>query len=80
MNRARPARRLVDASADFVAGERDDDSFDLAPVAEANDVAGVAAELGARGGLEPGVVAEAFDKLGGVGQSRPSGNVQRGHG
>ena len=46
----------------------DDHALDLAPVAEVRDVADVAAALGARGRFKAGVVAVAFDQLGGIGQ------------
>ncbi|MEA3067863.1 MAG: hypothetical protein QOK41_1270 [Sphingomonadales bacterium] len=41
-------------------------------MAEAGDIAVIAAALGARRGLEPGVVAIAFDELGGVGERGPA--------
>jgi len=62
----------MNASAHFVAAQGHDDALDLPPVAKADDVAGVAAFLGAYGGLEAGIVAEAFDQVRGVGKSRPA--------
>lgn len=59
----------MDGAGDFVAAERGDDALDLSPVTESRDIAVVAAALGARRGLEPGIVAEALDQFGGVGQS-----------
>jgi hypothetical protein len=61
-------------AADFVAGERGDHPLDLPPVAEAHDIARVAAALGARRGLEPGIVAEAVDQLGRVGERGAAGD------
>ena len=60
----------MDGAANFVAAQRRDHALDLAPVAKVRDIADVAAPLGARRGFEPGVVAEAFDQLGGVGQRK----------
>ena len=64
----------MDGAANLVAAQRGDHALDLAPVAKVSDIADVAAALGARGRFEPGVVAEAFDQLGGIGQR------ERGHG
>jgi len=61
-------KALVDCSDYFVAAERRNDALDLAPVAEAGDIAVVAAALGAHRGLEPGIVAVAFDQVGGIGE------------
>jgi hypothetical protein len=63
---------LVNGAADFVAAEGRDHSFDLAPVAEAGDIAVVAATLRARRGLEAGVVSETLDQVGRIGQGRAS--------
>ena len=79
MNGARLAKRLVNASAHFLAAQGNDHSLDLPPVAEARDISGVAAPLGANGGLEPGVVAEPFDELGGIGKRRPAGDERKIH-
>jgi hypothetical protein len=59
---------LVDRAAHFVAAQGRDDPLDLAPVAEAEDIAGIAAALGPRRSLESGIVAEPFHQLGGIGQ------------
>jgi hypothetical protein len=61
MNGTRPETELVNGSAHFLGGEGDDDPLDLAPVAEANDVSGIAAPFGAQGCLETGIVAETLD-------------------
>ena len=50
----------------FVASQRHDDPLDLPPVAEAHDIAVVAAALGADGRLKPRVFAIAGDQLCGV--------------
>src|SRR5437763_12894436 len=69
----RPRRRdLVDRAGDFVAAQRRDDPLDLPPVAEARDIAVIAAALGADRRLEPGVIAVTFDQLGRVGQCNPA--------
>src|SRR4051794_4345506 len=44
----------------------------MSPVAEANDIAVVAAPLGARRGLEPGIIAEALDQLRRIRKGGPS--------
>ena len=46
----------------------DDHALDLAPVAKVRDISDVAAALGARRRFKTGVVAVAFDQLGGIGQ------------
>ena len=56
----------------FVAAQRRDDAFNLPPVAKARDIAVVAAAFGAHCGLEPSVVAVAFDQVGGIGESDPA--------
>lgn len=79
MNRARAFGILVNASAHFCAAQGDDDPLDLPPVAEANDIAVITASLGPNRGLETGVIAEALDQLGGIGERRPSGYEGRVH-
>src|SRR4051794_7316028 len=54
---------LVNGTLDFVAAERRDHSFDLPPMAEAGDIAVVAAALRAHRRLEPGVVAITRDQV-----------------
>jgi len=62
-----------------VARQRGDDPLDVAPMAEASDIA-VAAEVPrAGGGLELGGFAEAFDHLVRVGQRRAPMNEKRVH-
>lgn len=79
MNGARPAVRLVDASAHFLAAQGDDYALDLPPVAKTEHIAGVTASLGADRRLQPGIVAEAVDELGGIGKRRPAGDERRLH-
>jgi TolB-like protein/Flp pilus assembly protein TadD len=52
----------MDCALHFIAAERGDDPLDLPPMAEARDIAVVAAALGARCGLEPGIVAIPVDQ------------------
>jgi hypothetical protein len=56
----------VDDADDLVAGQRSDDALDLTPMAEARDIAVVAAPFGPRRGLEAGLVPVARDQIGGV--------------
>ena len=71
---------LVDRPQRFIGGKRDDHAFDLAPMAEAHDIARVAAALGAGRSFEPGIVAEAANQVRGVVQGCASGDEKRGHG
>ena len=82
MNRARLSgeAELMNGSADFLGRQGDDHPLDLPPVAEAHDIAGVAAALGANGRLQAGIVAEQVDQLGCVGKRRPAGDEWRVHG
>jgi hypothetical protein len=59
----------VDGTAHFIAAERRNHALDLTPVAEARDIALVAAALGPHGGLEARIIAEALNELGGIGKS-----------
>src|SRR6266700_7635442 len=61
---------LVDRAADLFAAERRDHALDLPPVAEARDIAVVAAAFGAKRSLKAGVVAKARHEVGRVGQRR----------
>ena len=65
---------LVNASAHFVAAERHDDPLDLPPVAESHDIARIPALFCSDRSLEPGIVAEALDKIGRVGKRAPAGD------
>ena len=69
----------MDGSAHFFVGQCRDDTLDLSPVAEADDVSAVAALFGARGGLEPGIIAEALHKFGRLGEGGPPGDEGRVH-
>lgn len=55
---------LMDEAADLVAAERRNHSLDLPPVAEARNIALVAALLGARRGFIAGIITEAVHQLG----------------
>ena len=55
-------------------------ALDLTPVAEADDIAVVAAALGPRGGFESGIVAIAGDEIGSVGEREASMDERRDHG
>lgn len=59
---------LVNGTERFVAAERRYDALDLPPMAEARDVAVVAAALGADRRLEACVIAETLDQIGSVGE------------
>lgn len=58
----------MDGAANLVAAQCRDHAFDLPPVTETHDIAGVAAQVSQRRGFVAGIVAEAAEKLGGVGQ------------
>ena len=62
----------MDGAANLFAAQRRDHPLDLPPVTETNDIAGVAAQVGKRRGFVAGVVAEAAQKLGCVGQRHAS--------
>ena len=72
-------KALVDGAADFVAVQGRDHPLDVAPVAEARDIAVVAAALRTRGGLEQCLVTEPLDEVGGVRQCKPTVNEGRVH-
>ena len=61
-------------SAHFFVGQGSDDTLDLPPVAESDHISSIAALLGARSGLEPGVVAEAIHELRSLGKGRATGD------
>ena len=65
----------MNGSAHFVVGKCRDDTLDLPPVAESEDIARIAAVLGTCGGLQPGVVAEAVDQIRSLGE----GDIGRVH-
>src|SRR4051812_46772650 len=69
---ARWSRTLVDRAADLVTRQGGDHPLDMSPVAEANDIAVVAAPLRARGGLKSGIIAEALDQLRRIRKGGPS--------
>lgn len=69
----------MDGPADLFTAQRRDDPLDLPPVAEARDIAIVAAPLGARGGLETCSVAVSLHQLGSILKREPSVNEGRVH-
>ena len=71
---------LMDQAADLVAAERRNHALDLPPVAEARDIALVAAQLGAGRRFVAGVIAESLHKLCRVGKRDPAVNEGRVHG
>ena len=64
----------MDGSAHFVVGQCRDDTLDLPPMAETDEVAGVAAAFRTHRGLKPGVVAEALHELRSLGKSVAAGD------
>ena len=64
----------MNGSAHFFVGQCRDDTLDLPPVAETDDISGVAALLSARCSLKPGVVAKAFHEVGSLGECSSAGN------
>src|SRR4051812_4726348 len=60
--------KLMNGAVDLVAPEGRDQPLNLPPMAEANDIAVVSAALGARGGLEAGVIAMLLDQARGIGE------------
>jgi len=72
--------KLVNCAAYFLFGQGDDHPFDLAPMAETEDIAVVTAGLGARGGLETGVVAIGFKQQRRIGQRGAVVDERRVHG
>src|SRR5438309_3807769 len=59
---------LMDGADDFVAAERRDHPLDLPPVAEARDIAVVAAALCTDRRFVPCVIAKALDQFGSIGE------------
>ena len=70
----------MDRSAHFFVGKCCDDTFDLPPMAESQDIARVAAAFRARGGLQPGVVAEPIEQVRCLFKGMASGDEGRVHG
>ena len=70
---------LVNGSAHFVATERHDDPLDLPPMAEADDIARIPAFFRSNRRLEPGIVSEAVDKIGRVGERAAAGDERGVH-
>ena len=70
---------LVDRAVDFVGAEGGDDPLDLPPVAEFQDIAGIAAGFGTHRCLQAGIVAEPVDQFRCVGKRRPSSDIRSIH-
>ena len=64
----------MDGSAHFFVGQCRDDTLDLPPMTESDDISGITALFGARSGLKPGVVAEAIHELRSLGKGRATGD------
>ena len=64
----------MDGSAHFFVGQCRDDTLDLPPVAESDDISGIAALFGARRGLQPGVISEAIHEFLSLGKGRTAGD------
>jgi len=69
----------MNRAAHFLFGQGDDDPFDLPPVAEAHDIALVAAVLGTRRGLEAGVVTIGLDQQRRIRKSHAAGDERHVH-
>lgn len=67
--------KLVDGAAHRLVAEHRDHPLDLAPAAEVDDIAEDPAAVGADRRLRHGVLAEAGDELGSVGQGFPAGEM-----
>jgi hypothetical protein len=85
MRSERPFKRmhfngLVNQPANLVAAERGDDPLDLTPVAEAGDIALVAAALRASSSFVSGIVTEAVHQLRRIGESQTSVDEHSLHG
>lgn len=70
----------MNRSAHFFVGKCCDDTFDLPPMAESQDIARVAAAFRARGGLQPGVVAEPIEQVRCLFKGNATGDEGRVHG
>ena len=75
----RTGARSVNRTENFLVRQGDDHPFDLPPMAEFQDIAIVAAGLGARSSLEPGVIAVSLQKQCSVGKGRSAVDVGRVH-
>lgn len=71
--------RLVNGAPHFLLCQRDDHALDLAPMAETQDVALVAAILCARGRFETGIVTKGLDQQRGIHQCLAPGNKRHVH-
>ena len=70
----------MDRSAHFFVGKCCDDTFDLPPVAESEDVPRITAAFRAGGGLQPGIVAEPVEQVRCLFKGKASGDEGRVHG
>jgi hypothetical protein len=64
----RKFRRLVDRSGHFIAAQGGDHALYVPPMAEARDIAVVAAPFRARRRFESGIVTETVDEVGSIGE------------
>ena len=65
----------MDGAGHFAIAEHRHHTLDLAPAAEVDEVAKIAASPGALGRFAQRIIAERLDKLGGLGQSGPAGEM-----
>lgn len=70
----------MNRSAHFFVGKCCDDTLDLPPMAESQDIARVATAFSARGGLQPGVVAEPIEQVRCLFKGEAAGDEGRVHG
>jgi hypothetical protein len=80
MNKCRFAEALVDGAGGLLTGKGHDDPFDLAPMAEAQDILVLAALLCPQGSLGTRIVAKAANKVGRVVECRSAGDEDGLHG
>ena len=70
----------MNGAADLFGAQRCDHALNLPPVAEAQDIAGIAAVLGANRSFEPGIIAISLDEVGSVCERGPSVDERHVHG
>lgn len=69
----------MDGSAHFFVGQCRDDTFNLPPMAESQNIARVPALLSSRGGLQSGVIAKTVDEVGSLCKGKAAGDEGRIH-